>query len=192
MATINYAAREIHCKIIYYGPGLGGKSTNLEYLYDRLGPESRGQLVSLASESERTLFFDCLSIELGRVQGFRTRIHLYSVPGQVYYNASRKLVLGGADGVVFVADSQGERLGANLEAMHNLQENLAGYGRDWRQVPLVVQYNKRDLPGIEPVSDLERALNPRGVPSFEAVGTRGLGVFDTVRAISRQVIQQLS
>ncbi len=192
MSMINYASREINCKIVYYGPGLGGKTTNIEYVYDKVAPATRGKLISLATETERTLFFDFLPVDLGTIRGFKTRFHLYTVPGQVYYNASRKLILKGVDGVVFVADSQMERQDANIEAMHNLYENLAEHGHDPRRMPFVIQYNKRDLPNILPVEELERTLNPTQVPAFEAVGTRGIGVFDTLKAVSKQVIKQLS
>jgi mutual gliding-motility protein MglA len=192
MSMINYASREINCKIVYYGPGLGGKTTNIEYVYDRVAPSTRGKLISLATETERTLFFDFLPVDLGTIRGFKTRFHLYTVPGQVYYNASRKLILKGVDGVVFVADSQAERHDANLEAMHNLYENLAEQGHDPRRMPFVIQYNKRDLPNVLSVEELDRALNPTSVPHFEAVGTRGIGVFDTLKAVSKQVIKQLS
>src|SRR5690606_37306270 len=192
MSMINYASREINCKIVYYGPGLGGKTTNLEHVYQKVHPETRGKLISLATETERTLFFDFLPVDLGTIRGFKTRFHLYTVPGQVYYNASRKLILKGVDGIVFVADSQMERQDADLEAMHNLYENLAEQGNDPRRMPFVIQYNKRDLPNSAPVEELERLLNPTQVPSFEAVATRGVGVFDTLKAVSKQVIKQLS
>jgi signal recognition particle receptor subunit beta len=192
MSMINYASREINCKIVYYGPGLGGKTTNLEYIYEKVAPSTRGKLISLATETERTLFFDFLPVDLGTIRGFKTRFHLYTVPGQVYYNASRKLILKGVDGVVFVADSQVERLDANIEAMHNLYENLAEYGLDPREMPFVVQYNKRDLPNVAPVQELEANLNPTRVPAFEAVATRGIGVFDTLKAVSKLVIKSLS
>jgi signal recognition particle receptor subunit beta len=192
MSMINYASREINCKIVYYGPGLGGKTTNLEYIYEKVAPSTRGKLISLATETERTLFFDFLPVDLGTIRGFKTRFHLYTVPGQVYYNASRKLILKGVDGVVFVADSQVERLDANIEAMHNLYENLAEYGLDPREMPFIVQYNKRDLPNVAPVPELEANLNPTRVPAFEAVATRGVGVFDTLKAVSKLVIKSLS
>jgi signal recognition particle receptor subunit beta len=192
MSMINYASREINCKIVYYGPGLGGKTTNLEYIYEKVAPSTRGKLISLATETERTLFFDFLPVDLGTIRGFKTRFHLYTVPGQVYYNASRKLILKGVDGVVFVADSQVERLDANIEAMHNLYENLAEYGLDPREMPFVVQYNKRDLPNVAPVRELEANLNPTGVPAFEAVATRGIGVFDTLKAVSKLVLKSLA
>jgi mutual gliding-motility protein MglA len=192
MSMINYASREINCKIVYYGPGLCGKTTNLEYIYSKVSPDTRGKLISLATETERTLFFDFLPVDLGSIRGFKTRFHLYTVPGQVYYNASRKLILKGVDGVVFVADSQVERLDANIESMHNLYENLQEYGLDLREVPFVIQYNKRDLPNTAGVEELQRNLNPTGVPAYEAVGTRGIGVFDTLKAVSKRVIHSLS
>jgi signal recognition particle receptor subunit beta len=160
MSMINYASREITCKVVYYGPGLGGKTTNLEHVYGNVKPDTRGKLISLATENERTLFFDFLPVELGTVRGFRTRFHLYTVPGQVYYNASRKLILKGVDGVVFVADSQMERLEANQESMQNLYDNMAEYGYDLTKVPFLIQYNKRDLPNAAPIADLQAALNP--------------------------------
>jgi signal recognition particle receptor subunit beta len=157
---INYASREINCKIVYYGPGLGGKTTNLEHVYQKVSPNTRGKLISLATESERTLFFDFLPVDLGTIRGFKTRFHLYTVPGQVYYNASRKLILKGVDGIVFVADSQVDRMEANQEAMQNLYDNMAEYGYDLTRMPFVVQYNKRDLPNAAPLTDLQSALNP--------------------------------
>ena len=160
MSMINYASREINCKIVYYGPGLGGKTTNLEHVYGRVKPETRGKLISLATENERTLFFDFLPVDLGTVRGFRTRFHLYTVPGQVYYNASRKLILKNVDGIVFVGDSQAERLEANQESMQNLYDNLHEYGYDLTRMPFVIQYNKRDLPNALPVPELQVALNP--------------------------------
>ena len=192
MSMINYASREINCKIVYYGPGLGGKTTNLEYVYEKVAPTTRGKLISLATETERTLFFDFLPVDLGTIRGFKTRFHLYTVPGQVYYNASRKLILKGVDGVVFVADSQIERLDANIESMHNLYENLAEYSLDPREMPFAIQYNKRDLPNVASTAELEANLNPTAVPTFEAVATRGIGVFDTLKAVSKQVIKSLS
>ncbi|HEU0015147.1 MAG TPA: GTPase domain-containing protein [Longimicrobium sp.] len=192
MSMINYASREINCKIVYYGPGLCGKTTNLEYVYEKVAPNTRGKLISLATETERTLFFDFLPVDLGAIRGFKTRFHLYTVPGQVYYNASRKLILKGVDGVVFVGDSQVERLDANIESMHNLYENLSEYGLDLREIPFVIQYNKRDLPNISSLDELQRELNPNGVPHFEAVATRGIGVFDTLKAVSKLVIKSLS
>jgi signal recognition particle receptor subunit beta len=160
MSMINYASREINCKVVYYGPGLGGKTTNLEHVYGKVAPDQRGKMVSLATETERTLFFDFLPVDLGTIRGFKTRFHLYTVPGQVYYNASRKLILKGVDGVVFVADSQIERMEANVEAMQNLYDNMAQYGYDLTKVPFLVQYNKRDLPNAAPIKDLQAQLNP--------------------------------
>ena len=160
MSMINYASREINCKIVYYGPGLGGKTTNLEHVYGKVKPETRGKLISLATETERTLFFDFLPVDLGTIRGFKTRFHLYTVPGQVYYNASRKLILKNVDGLVFVGDSQAERMEANLESMQNLYDNMSEYGYDLTQMPFVIQYNKRDLPNAAPIDDLQAALNP--------------------------------
>ncbi len=160
MSMINYASREINCKIVYYGPGLGGKTTNLEHVYAKVAPESRGKLISLATETERTLFFDFLPVDLGTIRGFKTRFHLYTVPGQVYYNASRKLILKGVDGIVFVADSQMDRMEANQESMQNLYDNMQEYGYDLTQMPFVIQFNKRDLPNAAPIDELQAALNP--------------------------------
>src|SRR5215210_8593091 len=160
MSMINYASREINCKLVYYGPGLGGKTTNLEHVYNKVAPGSRGKMISLATETERTLFFDFLPVDLGTIRGFKVKFHLYTVPGQVYYNASRKLILKGVDGVVFVADSQIERMDANIEAMQNLYENMTQHGYDLTKIPFVIQYNKRDLPNAAPISELQAALNP--------------------------------
>ena len=192
MSLINYAGREINCKIVYYGTGLGGKTTNLEYVYSKVNPDAKGKMISLATETERTLFFDFLPIDLGDVKGFKTRFHLYTVPGQVYYNASRKLILKGVDGVIFVADSQAERMEANIEAMHNLYENLDSYGYDLTTIPFAMQYNKRDLPNAMPMADLRAQLNPTGVPDFEGVATEGRGVFETLGAVSKMVVQALN
>jgi signal recognition particle receptor subunit beta len=160
MSMINYASREINCKLVYYGPGLGGKTTNLEFVFNKVAPNARGKLISLATETERTLFFDFLPVDLGTIRGFKTRFHLYTVPGQVYYNASRKLILKGVDGVVFVADSQIERMEANIEAMQNLYDNLSQHGFNITALPFVVQYNKRDLPNAATIQELQAALNP--------------------------------
>src|ERR671912_2171593 len=160
MSMINYASREINCKLVYYGPGLGGKTTNLEHVYNKVAPGSRGKMISLATETERTLFFDFLPVDLGTIRGFKVKFHLYTVPGQVYYNASRKLILKGVDGVVFVADSQIERMDANQESMQNLYDNMAEYGYDLTKMPFVIQYNKRDLPNAAPIRDLQSQLNP--------------------------------
>ena len=192
MSMINYASREINCKIVYYGPGLGGKTTNLEYVYSRINPDTRGKMISLATETERTLFFDFLPIDLGSIRGFTTRFHLYTVPGQVYYNASRKLILKGVDGIIFVADSQVHRSEANIEAMHNLYDNLDAYGYDLSQIPFAIQYNKRDLAEVHSPDDLRAQLNPGGVPDFEGVATDGDGVFDTLKAVSKMVVKSLS
>lgn len=160
MSMINYASKEINCKLVYYGPGLGGKTTNLELIYGKVNPDARGKMVSLATETERTLFFDFLPVDLGTIRGFKTRFHLYTVPGQVYYNASRKLILKGVDGVIFVADSQVERMEANVESMQNLYDNMAEHGYDLTMKPFAIQYNKRDLPNAAPIKDLEAQLNP--------------------------------
>ena len=192
MSMINYASREINCKIVYYGTGLGGKTTNLEYVYSRVNPDAKGKMISLATETERTLFFDFLPIDLGEVRGFKTRFHLYTVPGQVYYNASRKLILKGVDGVIFVADSQEERMEANIEAMHNLYENLESYGYDLTLIPFAIQYNKRDLSNAMSVEELRAQLNPATVPDFEGVAIEGTGVFETLGAVSKLVVQSLS
>jgi signal recognition particle receptor subunit beta len=219
MSMINYASREINCKIVYYGPGLGGKTTNLEHVYGKVSPDTRGKLISLATETERTLFFDFLPVDLG------TRFHLYTVPGQVYYNASRKLILKGVDGIVFVADSQIERMEANQEAMQNLYDNMSEYGYDLTRMPFVIQYNKRDLPNAAPIRDLQAALNPgwevgdpsrmrmtpdpyhqgeqlveqlasgewvERAPYFDAVAVNGDGVFDTLKAVSKLVLKSLA
>ena len=194
MSMINYASREINCKIVYYGPGLGGKTTNLEHVYGKVSPDTRGKLISLATETERTLFFDFLPVDLGTIRGFKTRFHLYTVPGQVYYNASRKLILKGVDGIVFVADSQIERMEANQEAMQNLYDNMAEYGYDLTRMPFVIQYNKRDLPRdlILEVPELDDALNFRTVPALAADALHGPGVFETLRSISELVLKRLS
>ena len=191
MSMINYASREINCKIVYYGPGLGGKTTNLEHVYGKVSPSTRGKLISLATETERTLFFDFLPVDLGTIRGFKTRFHLYTVPGQVYYNASRKLILKGVDGIVFVADSQMERMEANIESLENLRSNLQEQGYDLDKLPYVVQYNKRDLPNAIPMAELEEVLNPTKVPSFEAVAPKGVGVFDTLKAVAKLVLTEL-
>ena len=192
MSMINYASREINCKVVYYGSGLGGKTTNLEYVYSRVNPDTKGKMISLATETERTLFFDFLPIDLGEIRGFKTRFHLYTVPGQVYYNASRRLILKGVDGLIFVADSQRSRLEANIEAMHNLYENMESYGYDIETIPFVIQYNKRDLPDIMSAEELRSVINPMGVPDFEAIAIEGDGVFQTLSAVSKLVVKSLS
>jgi signal recognition particle receptor subunit beta len=191
MSFINYSSREINCKIVFYGPGLCGKTTNLQYVYARTTPEAKGKMISLATETERTLFFDFLPLSLGEIRGFKTRFHLYTVPGQVFYDASRKLILKGVDGVVFVADSQIERMEANLESVENLRVNLAEQGYDLNRIPYVVQYNKRDLPNVATVGELHRLLNPRGVPEFQAVAPTGVGVFDTLKSVAKLVLTEL-
>lgn len=191
MVFINYASREIKCKIVYYGPGLGGKTTNIQWIYEHAMGENKGELISLATETDRTLFFDFMPLELGQIGGFKTRFHLYTVPGQVFYDASRKLILKGCDGVVFVADSQELRHDANLESLENLRLNLAEYGFDINSIPYALQLNKRDLPGALPVETLERDLRFRGEPMFEAVATDGTGVMETLKAVVKQVLAQL-
>jgi len=191
MAFINYSNREINCKIVYYGPGLCGKTTNLQFVYKKTAPKAKGKMISLATETERTLFFDFLPLALGEIRGFKTRFHLYTVPGQVFYDASRKLILKGVDGVVFVADSQKDRLDANLESMENLKINLQEQGYDLEELPFVIQYNKRDLPNVASVEDLRNLLNPRKVPEFEAIAVSGQGVFETLKAIAKQVLLEL-
>jgi signal recognition particle receptor subunit beta len=225
MAMINYASREITCKLAYYGPGLGGKTSNLEFIYGKLTPDTRGKLISLATETERTLFFDFLPVDVGTIRGFTTRFHLYTVPGQVYYNASRKLILKGVDGIVFVGDSQEERMDANYESMQNLYDNMAEHGYDLTTMPFVIQYNKRDLPNAAPLVALQAALNPgwevtdpatqrpmpdplrpgeflveqvptgewiKRAPYFEGVAVTGVGVFDTLKAVSKLVLKALA
>jgi len=191
MSFINYSSREINCKIVFYGPGLCGKTTNLQWIYKKTNPDSKGKMISLATETERTLFFDFLPLALGEIRGFKTRFHLYTVPGQVFYDASRKLILKGVDGIVFVADSQIERMEANIESIENLRLNLAEQGYNLDAIPLIIQYNKRDLPNIVPTEEMRKALNPRNVPDFEAVASEGTGVFDTLKAIAKLVIMQL-
>ncbi|MGC4069618.1 MAG: GTPase domain-containing protein [Polyangiaceae bacterium] len=191
MSFINYMAREINCKIVYYGPGLCGKTTNLQYIYERTNPEAKGKMISLATETERTLFFDFLPLALGEIRGFKTRFHLYTVPGQVFYDASRKLILKGVDGVIFVADSQIERLEANQESVDNLRINLAEQGYSLEKIPYVVQYNKRDLPNVVDLAELRPLINPMNVPDFEAVARTGVGVFDTLKAVSKLVLTEL-
>ena len=191
MTFINYASREINCKIVYYGPGLCGKTTNLQYIFDSTAPQARGKLISLATETDRTLFFDFMPLELGTVRGFKTRFHLYTVPGQVFYDASRKLILKGVDGVVFVADSQEERMDANIESLYNLEENLQSQGYDLQKIPYVLQLNKRDLGNIVPADDLAAELQRKGEPVIEAVASSGQGVFDTLKAVAKQVLTEL-
>jgi len=192
MTFINYASREINCKIVYYGPGLCGKTTNLQHIYDKSNVGTKGKLISLATETDRTLFFDFLPLELGTVRGFKTRFHLYTVPGQVFYDASRKLILKGVDGVIFVADSQEERMDANLEALDNLVTNLKGQGYDFNTIPYVLQFNKRDLPTAMPVEEMKKILCRRNEPVVEACASKGIGVFETLRAVAKVVLQELN
>ena len=191
MSFINYMAREINCKIVYYGPGLCGKTTNLQYIYDRTNPDAKGKMISLATETERTLFFDFLPLSLGEIRGFKTRFHLYTVPGQVFYDASRKLILKGVDGVVFVSDSQIMRMEANLESIDNLRVNLTEQGYSLDRIPYVVQYNKRDLPAVADVQELRELMNPTSVPDFEACARTGVGVFETLKAVAKLVLTEL-
>jgi len=191
LSFINFAAREINCKIVYYGPGLGGKTTNLQVVYDKTAEKQKGKMISLATETDRTLFFDFLPLDLGTVRGFKTRFHLYTVPGQVFYDASRKLILRGVDGVVFVADSQEERMDANVEALENLQENLKEHGYDFMKIPYVLQLNKRDLPSALPVDALKKDLVKKGEPVYEAVAFKGDGVFETLKDVAKQVLTEL-
>jgi len=191
MTFINYAAREINCKIVYYGPGLCGKTTNLQWIYDKTNPQAKGKLISLATETDRTLFFDFLPLDLGQVRGFKTRFHLYTVPGQVFYDASRKLILKGVDGVVFIADSQDARMEANAESLQNLEKNLKEQGYDLKTIPYVLQMNKRDLPTAIPAEEIYRQLNVKGEPTFEAVAMNGTGVFDTLKAVAKLVLTEL-
>ena len=191
MSFINYSSREINCKIVYYGPGLCGKTTNLQYIYQKTNPDAKGKMISLATETERTLFFDFLPLSLGEIRGFRTRFHLYTVPGQVFYDASRKLILKGVDGVVYVGDSQMERMEANIESLDNLRTNLEDQGYNLDKLPYVIQYNKRDLPNASPIEELEETLNPTKVPMFEAQAHLGVGVFDTLKSVAKLVLTEL-
>ena len=193
MSFINYSSREINCKIVYYGPGLCGKTTNLRYIFNKTSPKVKGRMISLATETERTLYFDFLPLSLGEIRGFKTRFHLYTVPGQVFYDASRKLVLRGADGIVFVADSQSSRIEANVESVENLNVNLAEMNSpSLDKLPYVIQYNKRDLPEVDSIESLRAALNPLGVPEFEACAATGVGVFETLKGVSKLVLKRLA
>jgi len=188
MSFVNYHTKEINCKIVYYGPGLGGKTTNIQYIYQKTSSQNKGQMITLNTENERTLFFDFLPLDLGEIRGFKTRFHLYTVPGQVFYEASRKLILRGVDGLVFVADSQVERMDSNIESLRGLEKNLTDQGYDVTKVPMVMQWNKRDLPNTVAVEDLQMQLNKRKLPAFEAVATSGEGVFETLKMISKSVL----
>jgi hypothetical protein len=191
MTFINYASREINCKIVYYGPGLCGKTTNIQYIYDKTNPQAKGKLISLATETDRTLFFDFLPIDLGTVKGFKVRFHLYTVPGQVFYDASRKLILKGVDGIIFVADSQNERMEANEESVYNLKTNLQEQGYDLAGIAYSLQLNKRDLPNIAPAEEMMRKLKQRDEPIFEAVAYKGVGVFESLKAVAKQCLNDL-
>ncbi len=191
MSFINYSSREINCKIVYYGPGLCGKTTNLQIIYKKTRPEAKGKMITLATETERTLFFDFLPLSLGDIKGFKTRFHLYTVPGQIFYDASRKLILKGVDGIVYVADSQVERMDANIESFDNMKINLEEQGYDLGAVPYVIQYNKRDLPNVVPTAELKKVINTDGVPDFEAIATQGTGVFETLKAVVKLVLIEL-
>jgi signal recognition particle receptor subunit beta len=191
MTFINYASREINCKIVYYGPGLCGKTTNIQWIYEQANPEKKGKLVSLATETDRTLFFDFLPLDMGTVKGFKVRFHLYTVPGQVFYDASRKLILRGCDGIIFVADSQKARMEANIESIANLATNLKENGFDIRSIPYVLQLNKRDMPSAATVPEMERLLRFRNEPMIEAVANKGTGVIETLKASARQILMEL-
>lgn len=192
MALINYATREIQCKIVYYGTGLGGKTTNLIYIHKQLKPDIRGEMVSLKTADDRTLYFDFLSLDLGSVQGFRTKFSLYTVPGQVIYNTSRKLVLTGSDGLVFVADSQKDKIQENIDMYKNMEENLKENLMDLDKIPLIMQYNKRDLTPVLAIAELESTLNSKKVPYFEAIAVEGTGVFATLKAISKEILKRFT
>ncbi len=191
MSFVNYHTKEINCKIVYYGPGLGGKTTNIQYVYQKTASGNKGRMVTLNTENERTLFFDFLPLDLGEIRGFKTRFHLYTVPGQVFYESSRKLILRGVDGVVFVADSQVEKLESNLESLEGLKENLASQGYDFQKLPIVMQWNKRDLPNVTSVSELSKKLNEFNFPEFESVAVKGDGVFETLKMISKLVLMNI-
>lgn len=191
MSFVNYVTKEVNCKIVYYGPGLGGKTTNIQYVYQKTSGDSKGNIISLNTENERTLFFDFLPLDLGEIRGFKTRFHLYTVPGQVFYEASRKLILRGVDGIIFVADSQVERMESNIESLKSLEKNLIDQGYEIEKIPLVMQWNKRDLPNTTAIKDLQNALNKWKVPEFEAVAVKGTGVFDTLKTISKLVLMNL-
>jgi hypothetical protein len=191
VSFINFPAREINCKLVYYGPGLGGKTANLQWIYDNTGNNLKGKMISLATETDRTLFFDFLPLDLGTVRGFKTRFHLYTVPGQVFYEASRKLILKGADGVVFVADSQEERVDANLETLDNLKEHLKEHNLDLKTIPYILQLNKRDLPNVLPIEELKKHLMVKDEPVLEAVAIKGVGIFETLKEIAKLVLNEL-
>lgn len=191
MSFVNYQTKEVNCKIVFYGPGMGGKTTNIQYVYKKTAGDARGDMISLSTENERTLFFDFLPLDLGEIRGFKTRFHLYTVPGQVFYEASRKLILRGVDGIVFVADSQVERMEANIESLKGMEQNLVEQGYDIDQLPIVMQWNKRDLPNVVSIEELESKLNKRNLPSFESIAIDGVGVFETLKNISKLVLMNL-
>ncbi len=191
MSFINYTTKEINCKVIYFGPGLGGKTTNIQYIYEQTQQSDRGKLVTLSTENERTLFFDFLPLAIGEVRGFKTRFHLYTIPGQTFYEVSRQFILKGVDGIVFVADSQTERMEANIESFESLEKSLEKQGYDIHKLPLVFQYNKRDLPATVTIQELEATFNPMHRPYFEAIAHRGQGVMDTLQSVSQLVIREL-
>ena len=191
MSLVNYHKKEVNCKIVYYGPGLGGKTTNLQHVYKKTIKDTKGKIVSINTENERTLFFDFLPLDLGEIRGFKTRFHLYTVPGQVFYESSRKLILRNVDGVIFVADSQVERMEDNLESLKSLQNNLIEQGQKIEDVPIVMQWNKRDLPNVMTTTDLNIRLNKRNVPDFEGVAIDGVGVFETLKTVSKLVLMNL-
>lgn len=191
MSFINYNAKEIHCKVVYYGPSLGGKTTNIQWVYQKTAEDQKSKLVALNTDIERTLFFDFLPLNVGDIRGFKTRFHLYTVPGQVVYDASRKLILKGLDGVIFVADSQIERMDENLESLRNLERNLEQQGYDIREIPLIMQYNKRDLPNVASLAELRSALNPYNAPEIESCASEGKGVFESLKTVSKSIIHVL-
>ncbi len=191
MSFVNYKTKEIHCKIVYYGPGLSGKTTNLQFIYNRTNPATKGRLISLATQTERTLFFDFLPLAIGKIRGFNLRFHLYTVPGQVFYDASRKLILRGADGVIFVADSQVTRFEANLESLRNLEEHLIKQDAPLQKIPHIIQYNKRDLTNISPVAELSHELNLHSAPECEAIAIKGFGVFDSLKMLAKLILKEL-
>lgn len=191
MSFINHNAKEIHCKVVYYGPSLGGKTTNIQWVYQDTAQDQKSKLVALNTDIERTLFFDFLPLNLGEIRGFKTRFHLYTVPGQVVYDASRKLILKGLDGVIFVADSQAERMEDNLQSLRNLERNLEAQGYDIREVPLIMQYNKRDLPNSLSVSEMSSQLNLYNAPEFEATANEGKGVFESLKTVSKSIVNVL-
>ncbi len=191
MSFVNHNKKEVNCKIVYYGPGLGGKTTNIQYVYKKTSGDNKGNMIKLNTENERTLFFDFLPLELGEIRGYKTRFHLYTVPGQVFYEASRKLILRAVDGLIFVADSQLEKMEANIESLDGLEKNLTEQGYDISKIPLVFQWNKRDLPNVTPCEDLEKRLNKWGSPAYEAAAVNGNGVFETLKEVSKLVLMNL-